>query len=266
MDGKRGSVLSRDGTRIGFLTDGTGPSLLLVHGGMCASERWDPLWRVLVPRFEVTAMDRRGRSSSGDNDHYSLAAEFEDVAAVAEHLSMLQGTTIDVFGHSYGALCALGAAATDAPLRRIALYEPPGPPTVPTVWLRSVGAMINRGELGRAMFSFLVDVIGLTPEEVAALRDQPRQYDPMPIVEHTLVREAEALLDVDLSALAGNIGQSVLLLLGSESPPWAAEVTRDLERALPAVEVALVEGQGHEAVDVVPGLVAEQLERFLLHQ
>lgn len=263
MDGTRGSVASRDGTTIGFLTHGSGPPLLLVHGGMCSSERWGPLWQVLVPRFQVTAMDRRGRGSSGDGEHYSLAAEVDDVTAVADHLATLHGGPIDVFGHSYGAVCALGAAATGAPLRRLALYEPPGPPTVSTVWLRNVRTMIDRGEFGRAMFSFLVDVVGMAPAEVTALRDQPRQYDPMPIVEHTLVREAEELMEVDLPAMARNIAQSVLLLLGSESPTWAGEVTRNLERALPAAEVAMVPGQGHEAVDVVPGLIADRLELFL---
>lgn len=263
MDGSRGSVTSSDGTRIGFLTDGFGPRLLLVHGGMCTSARWDPLWRMLVPRFQVTAMDRRGRGSSGDGVPYSLAAESADVVAVARHLSKRHdGAPIDVFGHSYGGLCALRAAGNGAPLRRIALYEPPGPPTVSEAWLLNARTWIDGGDPGRAMYSFLVDVVGLGPEEVAALRDRPLQYDPMPIVEQTLVREAEALRAVDLAVLAGSIAQSVLLLLGSESPPWAAEVTRDLERALPLAKVVLVPDQGHEAVDVVPDLIADQLELF----
>ncbi|HET7414696.1 MAG TPA: alpha/beta hydrolase [Arthrobacter sp.] len=265
MDGSWGSVTSCDGTRIGFLTEGSGPPLLLVHGGMCTSARWDPLWQVLVPRFRVTAMDRRGRGSSGDGGHYSLAAEAADVTAVAGHLSKRHdGAPVDVFGHSYGALCALGAAGKGAPLRRVALYEPPGPPTVSKAWLRSARTSIDSGHPGRAMYSFLVDVVGLHPEEVAALRDRPLQYDPMPIIEQTLVREAEALTTVDLAALAGSITQSVLLLLGSESPAWAAEVTRNLERALQLASVVLIPEQGHEAVDVVPDLIADQLERFLL--
>jgi hypothetical protein len=53
-----------------------------------------------------------------------------------------------------------------------------------------------------------------------------------------LVREAESLMTVDLAALAGSIAKSVLLLLGSESPAWAAEVTWNLESALPLAKVA----------------------------
>jgi pimeloyl-ACP methyl ester carboxylesterase len=96
MDGHRHSVTSADGTEIGLLTAGAGPPLLLlVHGGMGCIESWQPLWAPLTSRWRVTAMDRRGRGSSGDTEPYDLTREFEDVTAVAASL----GQT-DVFGHS----------------------------------------------------------------------------------------------------------------------------------------------------------------------
>jgi pimeloyl-ACP methyl ester carboxylesterase len=263
VDGTPGSVLGTDGTRIGFRTAGAGPALLLVHGGMCSAERWAPLWRVLVGRFEVTAMDRRGRASSPDTGSYSLAQEYADVSAVAEHLAERRGSPVDVFGHSYGAVCVLGAAARGAPVRRLALYEPPGPQTLPPGWLERMRVLVDRRELGRAMFSFLVEVVGLSREQVEELRDGPRGADPMPIVEHTLVREAEALQVVDLAALGAEVRQPVLLLLGADSPPWAAAGTDLVARAASA-EVAVLAEQGHEAVDQAPALVAGVLERFLL--
>ena len=57
MEGEPGSVVSADGTRIGYITAGVGPALLLVHGGMCSAARWAPLWPLLVERFTVTAVD-----------------------------------------------------------------------------------------------------------------------------------------------------------------------------------------------------------------
>ena len=126
MDGRRHSVSGADGVRIGLLTAGTGPALLLVHGGMGRLERWAPMWAPLTERWRVTAMDRRGRGSSGDAEPYALSKEYEDVAAVAASLAASEGGPVDVFAHSYGATCTLGAAAQGAPFRRIALYEPPG--------------------------------------------------------------------------------------------------------------------------------------------
>ena len=70
MQGHRHSVTSADGTSIGLLTAGTGPGLLLVHGGMGRLERWEPLWGLLTAHWQVTAMDRRGRGSSGDAEPY----------------------------------------------------------------------------------------------------------------------------------------------------------------------------------------------------
>ncbi len=266
MEGAPGSVISADGTRIGFITRGEGPALLMVHGGMCSSARWTPLWPLLVGRFQVTAMDRRGRASSEDGEGYSLGAEYEDVMAVAEQLSAGQGRPIDVFGHSFGAVCALGAAALGAPLRRLALYEPPGMQTVPADWLDRVQSMIARGQFGRAMFSFLVDVVGLTREQVQLLRDNAGGDSPMPIVEKTMVREAEALRTLCLPNLAPEVVQPVLLLLGGVSPPWAAAVIRSLADSLPAARVEVLPDQGHEAVDTAPELVTGQLAEFLLDE
>ncbi len=117
MDGHRHAITSGDGTGIGLLTAGDGPPLLLVHGGMGCIESWEALWEPLTSRWRVTAMDRRGRGTSidagpSDTGPYDLSREFEDVAAVAA--SMADGDPVDVFGHSYGAVCALGAAAARA--------------------------------------------------------------------------------------------------------------------------------------------------------
>ena len=66
--------------------------------------------------------------------------------------------------------------------------------------------MIAAGQPGRAMLSFLTEIIGLSAAEVAALRDAPRGYDVMPIVSATMPRESKALGTVDLSALAAGSG------------------------------------------------------------
>jgi pimeloyl-ACP methyl ester carboxylesterase len=143
VEGHRHSVTSADGIKIGLLTAGAGPPLLLVHGGMAQIERWQPLWDTLAGRWRVTAMDRRGRGTSGDTPPYDLRRELEDVAAAAA--SLAGDRPVDVFGHSFGALCALGAAAAGAPVRRLALYEPPGPQAAPREWRDRMNAMIAGG-------------------------------------------------------------------------------------------------------------------------
>jgi hypothetical protein len=85
-----------------------------------------------------------------------------------------------------------------APFRRLALYAPPGPQTNPPSWLRSATAMVANGRPGRAMYSFLTEIIGLSTEQVEELRYAPRTYDILPIVSATLPRGGQALTSVDL--------------------------------------------------------------------
>jgi pimeloyl-ACP methyl ester carboxylesterase len=260
MDGVRWSVVSPDGTRIGCVTDGAGPPLLLVHGGMCTSQRWASLWPHLIEHFEVTAMDRRGRGASTDGVEYSLQVEADDVRAVADR----SGTPVAVFGHSFGALAALGAAAGASPVRRLVLFEPPGPTTLPVGWLPRMRSMIERGDLGRVMFSFLVEVVGLSPEEVAALRDAAAAgADPLPIAARTLVREAEVIEGLDIVSLSEGVEQPVLLLLGGASPPWSARVTRSIAAQLSRSTVTEVPHHGHEAVDTAAAAVAQHITDFI---
>lgn len=77
-------VASREGTEISYWTSGQGPPLLLVHGMTADHTRWRPLLPDLEPHATVYAMDRRGRGGSGDGPEYSMAREFDDVAAVVD--------------------------------------------------------------------------------------------------------------------------------------------------------------------------------------
>jgi pimeloyl-ACP methyl ester carboxylesterase len=270
VDGKRHQILSADGTAIGLLTAGTGPDLLLVHGGMGCIASWAPLWNRLASRYRVTAMDRRGRGSSGDTQPYDYTREFADVTAVTTSLADGDGDgsgsggggRVDVFGHSIGATFALGAAAAGAPIRRLALYEPPGPPTAPAPWRERVTALIAAGKPGPAMISFLTDVVGLSDSQVSELRNAPRGYDVLPIVAATMPREARALAEIDLAPLAARIRIPVLLLLGSASPAWARDLTGSLTATLPQSTLVPLPGCGHEGIDAVPDLVDRALAGF----
>jgi pimeloyl-ACP methyl ester carboxylesterase len=263
VDGTRRTVAGADGVSIGLLTAGSGPALLLVHGGMGVIDNWALLWDTLTTRLTVTAMDRRGRGSSGDADGYALEKEYADVAAVTATLAGEQGGPVDVVGHSYGGTCVLGAAARGAPFRRLALYEPAGPQTSSQEWADRIGALVAEGKVGRAVVSFLMEILGLTSAEVDALRDAPGGRDVLPIAAATLPREAQALARLDLTAGVARIGQPTLLLLGAGSPPWAGEITRQLAATLPAATVTELPGVGHLALDDAPDLVAAAVIGFL---
>jgi pimeloyl-ACP methyl ester carboxylesterase len=113
------------------------------------------------------------------------------------------------------------------------------------------------------MFTFLIEIMGRTRSEVEALRDAPGGRDVLPIVAATMPREARALATADLAAAARRVRQPVLLLLGTASPPWAGQITREVAAVLPAATVTELPGAGHEALDTAPHLLVTEVMRFL---
>jgi pimeloyl-ACP methyl ester carboxylesterase len=259
MRGSRWAVRSAEGVVLGLLQAGAGAPLLLVHGGFGQIERWAPVWDGLAAYYRVTAMDRRGRGSSGDGGSYDLGSEFDDVTTVVQTLQQEAGAPVNVFAHSFGATVALGAAARNAPIHRLMLYEPAGPEAVPAGWIERERDMISQGRLGLAMASFLTEVVGLTQEEIEALRAAPPAWDILAVLAATLEREARALTTVDVAMLARSVACPVTLLLGERSPAWAQTITDQIRTALPAARLVELVGIGHEAIDAAPESIVKVL-------
>jgi pimeloyl-ACP methyl ester carboxylesterase len=115
-----GSVVSRDGTSIGYLTMGRGPGVVILHGSMESARSHTLLAEQLADDFTVYLPDRRGRGMSGPyrRDH-SLRTEVDDLAAVIAAAGAHMA-----FGVSASGLVVLEAARTLPDLRKIAVYEP----------------------------------------------------------------------------------------------------------------------------------------------
>ena len=113
-------ALSRDGTKIGYLSVGGGPSVLVIPGVLSMAADYAAFARALAEHFTVHTIERRGRGESGpQGDDYSIAKECEDVLA----LQAETGASMLV-GHSYGGLVALEVARDNEAFRKIAVYEP----------------------------------------------------------------------------------------------------------------------------------------------
>ncbi len=78
----RGSVTSKDGTTIGYRQMGSGPGIIIMHGGISSSQYYMKFGAALSDEFTVYIPDRRGRGLSGPfGDNYGLPREVEDLEA-----------------------------------------------------------------------------------------------------------------------------------------------------------------------------------------
>jgi pimeloyl-ACP methyl ester carboxylesterase len=166
-----------------------------------------------------------------------------------------------VFGHSYGATVALGAACLAENLGKLVLYEPsPGHSLIPHDAIKRLEALVAGGDNERALVETF-RIIGLSSDEVEQIRTLPTWPERV-AAAHTVPRELQAEAATDPGRFAG-LETEVLFLLGEESPNWAQASTDELRSALPSSRVAILRGQGHAATLTAPELVAGEITRFL---
>jgi pimeloyl-ACP methyl ester carboxylesterase len=220
-----------------------------------------PLEPLLAERFTVCAVDRRGRGRSGDSGNsYEIEQEFADVAAVVDSLTR----PADLFGHSYGATVALGAALLARNLRRLVLYEPtPGVAAIAPELIEKLDALLARDLRDELLRTFMVELVGFGPDELEQSRASPL-WAPRVAAAHTIPREirAEERYQPDPDAFAA-LSIPVMLLLGSESPRWARRGTEIVQSLLSNSHVVVLQGQGHVATLTAPELLAGEVARFL---
>jgi len=259
------AATSPDGTRIAYWRSGHGHPLLLVHGATSDHTRWAPLLDLLEPHASVCAMDRRGRGGSGDAGGYSIEREFDDVAAVVDAIAQEAGGPVDVFGHSYGALCSLEATLRTTNVGKLALYEPPTHlEELPGLagLLDDLDGLIAAGRREEAVERFFRQGVRAPDHEIELLRNT-EAWSVRVANAHTMVREARALGGYDFDAARfGSRPVPTLLLVGGDHPPHLRALAEALAGALPDARTEILAGQQHMAMDTAPHLLVGRLLAF----
>jgi pimeloyl-ACP methyl ester carboxylesterase len=260
-------VRSSDGTSIAVFRSGVGPPLILVHGASADHTTFRVVGPWLARDLTLYAIDRRGRGASGDTEPYSIAREFEDVAAVAEAVAVERGGQVPVFGHSHGGRTALGAALLTDRISRIVSYE--GAPTPPGTTYQATGldaelrALLAAGDSAAVLSTFMTRVVGMGEAELAAYQADPiwpRRVAAAP----TIVRELEAERDRAGSLeVLSRVRQPVLQLLGGESLPVFREATMAYDARLANGHVVVIPGAKHAAHHTDPDAVVAAVLAFL---
>lgn len=263
-------IAAPDGTRIAAFRSGTpgGPPLVLVHGASADHTTFRVVGPMLGATFDIIAIDRRGRGASTDTLPYAIEREFEDVAAVAETIAAVHGVAaVDVFGHSYGGRCALGAALRTPAIRRVISYEgaptPPGERYGDAALAGELSALADAGQDEALLATFMTRVVGMTPDELDRYRADPvwpRRVAAAPTIARELLVEASDAAGLDT---LGGVSQPVLQLLGGDSAPAFASATHALDARLANGRVVTIPGAKHAAHHTHPDAVVEAVSAFL---
>jgi pimeloyl-ACP methyl ester carboxylesterase len=260
-------IASPDGAPVAVFTTGEGPPVVLVHGASADHTTFRVVGPMLVTRFTVHAMDRRGRGGSGDVEPYAVTREFEDVAAVADAIARDADAPVAVVGHSFGGRVALGGALRTAAIRAVVCYEgaPPAAeePYQPAGAEERVRERLAAGDPDDALATFLREIVGMTEEDLARYRADP-VWPRRAAAAHTIVREldAEASPEASLDAL-GSVRQPVLQILGGASRPAFRHATEALDARLTNGRVVVIDGAKHAAHHTHPDRFVDAVEAFL---
>jgi pimeloyl-ACP methyl ester carboxylesterase len=254
-------LVAADGTIISYEKYGSGPPLVLVHGGFSDhSTNWEFIAPRVQERFTVYAIARRGRGETDATDGHSVADEGNDIAALIRMI----GQPVFLLGHSYGGQCALAAAlVVPDRIRKLVVYEPPWPGALKPEDIARLEMLAATRDWDQLAVTFFRDMLLVPAEEVDAVRSSGL-WPPIAADARASLGDIRALARYRFDAERWRgLNVPVLLQIGSESPRHLY-VTDALAAALPDSRIEALPGQAHEGMTTAPEMYAAAICKFLL--
>ncbi|MEU9825506.1 alpha/beta fold hydrolase [Micromonospora chersina] len=263
-------ITAADGAGIVLHSTGSGPDLVVVHGGGVTVHEYRRLAARLADRFTVHLYNRRGRADAAPRrEPYTVEQEIDDLGAVLAHTGARRAV-----GHSYGAFVVLRAALR-LPLDRIAVYDAPlrlAGHGLPTAFLDPAEEAARAGNTARALA-----IVGaaVNPHSPAS---------KLPLAVRTAICRAFLRTEVGrtMGSLVGmtlaesrqieayegpaeeyaGITAETLLISGAKAAPYFTEINHLLAAAIPRAQTLRVPGSPHNGIAVAPPALITPLTTF----
>ena len=264
-----------NGVELHYLDEGSGPPLILIHGGLGDYREWGAQMARFSARNRVIAYSRRYNYPNHNepiSPNHSAIIEAEDLAAL---IGLLKLERVDIVGYSYGAFTALYYATRHPErVRNLVLAEPPV-----LKWLRDIAggnveldhfmnaiwqpaASAFRNNDPQAALRITCDYFGgkgsydaMPPDGRRALTDNLREWKAL-----TTSRDAFPPLDRDA---VRKLNMSILLLSGEKTLPPLRLINEELIRLLPNAERVAVPNATHDMWIEKPEVCGETVRSFL---
>lgn len=260
-----------DGTQIAYGRQGSGPTVILVHGGFLDHRAWGGLQAILVASgHTVVAPDRRGHGSSDPYaPGYDVADDAGDLAQIIAEVTD-PGTGVRVIAHSSGCHSALAAAVLTDSIDDLVLYEPSlrRDPFVETETWNRLRDAHGSGNRPRLVELALTEVVGKATGERPPVPYPPSFWES-PFGR--LLLENALSIPVELEARSRQddsddslrqITIPIKCLIGQKSPPYNREFSDHLSSLNALTQVIELADQDHGTPLSDPGVIAGLLAAF----
>jgi 3-oxoadipate enol-lactonase len=235
------------GARLYYEEAGTGPAVVLAHGGGGDVSQWRQQIPALAQRHRVVAFDARGHGRSPMTAACSGITDFaDDVAALLRHLGI---TRAHLVGATLGGVAVLECALAHPEAVRSVVLISTAPDTTDEMRARfeASAEVVESGDLagfaeGFVNFIFSPAFVSEHEDEVAEVRTRLERIDPAGYAQSIRALGNRP----DLSPRLGRLNVPALIVTGALDPiPTSAPGAILLARALPKARGEVIADAAH---------------------
>jgi pimeloyl-ACP methyl ester carboxylesterase len=271
FDASKKLIALPDGESLAYVERGSrsGPAVVLIHGYTDNARDWVPMLPYLSKRDRLILVDIRGHGRSSKPECCYTRIDFAyDIKLLLDALGVRKA---DIVGHSLGSIIA----------QTFAEYWPER--TAHVVLISSTGGSPPDGPKKLAQFDFAAEIRKLkepieadspfmiawwdspTPVDADFIRRQRQDAAGIPLRVWLAVLDQALPDDLfgDLQATLPRLKAPALLIWGSKDPIMEEDKRQSLRNALPAAQVKIFDGLGHNPFWEDPRGVAEVVNAFL---
>ena len=259
---------NRDGRRIGYMTWGNGPVLVVPPGWASHLElQWqylgmEPFYARLAESFRLICYDRRGSGlSERTRDDFTLEAEVADLETVIDEAA--PGDTLSLFGISQaGPICIAYAAAHPERVTRLVLFG-----------TYHIGQLVAREEIRTSLVGLVHASWGLGSHALASLfvpgndpafRENLARFQREAATREMAAALLESVFRFDVAGLLGAVHTPTLVIHRRGDRAIPSQLGVDLAAGIPNARLVQLEGDIHFPWLGEWEAVAELVEDFVL--
>lgn len=255
-----------DGQQIAYRAAGSGPPLVLLHGGLVDSRAWRREINAFSDEFHVVAWDAPGCGGSSDTRPDATLGDYAD--CVAELIDALELGPAHILGHSFGGGLALAVYQRHSRLVRSMILVSAYAGWAGSLSPAEVAQRRQRAErdAGRPTREWVDDFLATLFDDATPrhLVEQTRRImlDTRP---EGMLAMLNAFAEADLTDVLGEVAVPTLLLYGDKDQRTPQRVAESLDASIPTSRLVFVAEAGHDVNVEAPDVFDTEVRSFL-HQ